>query len=463
MVFSSSIFLFLFLPIVFMANFIIKEKYSNILLLLASLFFYAWGEPILVLLMIVTILVNWVLGKVLIRQESIRRKTVLVIALVFDLGIIGYYKYFGFLVSVLNSFLGSEVIENPGIHLPIGISFFTFQAISYIIDLYRGDVEESPKLINMALYISFFPQLIAGPIVKYKEINKQLEKRQITFDGVSLGFKRFVYGLGKKVLISNVLGLCVDTIYSYDISRIDGKAAWIAALMYTFQIYYDFSGYSDMAIGLGKMFGFTILENFNYPYLSKSISEFWRRWHMSLGSWFREYVYIPLGGNRKGKNRTYLNLAIVFLLTGIWHGAAYSYILWGIYHGFFSIVEKLGLSKLLKKNNLLAGLYCLVVVNFGWVLFRAEDIFLAGELIKRMIMPWKYTAGITPWYYMDNKTIFIGICAVLGMGILKLLPEKIRNSWRDSVPEAIYCTFILFLSIAAIVSNTYNPFIYFQF
>ena len=463
MVFSSSIFLLLFLPIVFMANFIIKEKYSNVLLLFASLFFYAWGEPILVLLMIVTILMNWLLGRVLIKQKGIGKKAVLIIALIFDLGVIGYYKYFGFFISIFNFVCGSEAMENPEIRLPIGISFFTFQAISYMIDLYRGDVEESPKLINMALYISFFPQLIAGPIVKYKEINRQLENRKITFDGVALGFKRFIYGLGKKVLISNVLGLCVDTIYSYDISRIDGKTAWIAALAYTFQIYYDFSGYSDMAIGLGRMFGFHILENFNYPYFSKSISEFWRRWHISLGSWFREYVYIPLGGNRKGTVRTYVNLGIVFFLTGLWHGAAFSYILWGIYHGFFSIIERLSLGKILKKNNVLAGIYCFIIVNFGWVLFRAENIVLALQLLARMIMPWKYVEGISGWYYMDNKTILVGLCAVLGMGFLKILPKKIVDMWRDSIPEAIYCTLILFLSMAAIVSNTYNPFIYFQF
>ena len=463
MVFSSSIFLLLFLPIVFLANFLIKEKYSNILLLFASLFFYAWGEPILVVLMIFTILVNWLLGKVIIKQTGVKKKAALAAAVVIDIGILGYYKYFGFLLSIINSIVGQEMIEDPGIRLPIGISFFTFQAVSYIIDVYRGDVEESPKLINMALYISFFPQLIAGPIVKYKEINKQLENRKITFDGVSLGFKRFIYGLGKKVLISNVLGLCVDTIYSYDVSRINATAAWIAALAYTFQIYYDFSGYSDMAIGLGKMFGFTILENFNYPYLSKSIAEFWRRWHISLGSWFKEYVYIPLGGNRKGIARTYINLSVVFFLTGLWHGAAFSYVLWGIYHGVFQIIERLGWGKVLKKNKVLAAGYCFVVVNFGWVLFRAEDIVLAMQYLARMVMPWKYTEGITTWYYLDNKTVFIGICAVIGMGVLKLLPEKAALKWRDSVWEAIYCTLILFLSMAAIVSNTYNPFIYFQF
>lgn len=280
---------------------------------------------------------------------------------------------------------------------------------------------------------------------------------------MSLGFKRFVYGLGKKVLLSNVLGLCVDTIYSYDIDMITGTAAWIASLAYIFQIYYDFSGYSDMAIGLGKMFGFTILENFNYPYLSKSIADFWRRWHISIGSWFREYLYIPLGGNRKGTFRTYINLSIVFFLTGLWHGAAFSYVLWGIYHGVFQIIERLGLNKLLKKNKIIATGYCFSVVNLGWVLFRAEDIGLAIKYLSRMFMPWRYVHGITTWYYLDSKTIFIGICAVIGMGILKFLPEKLIEKWKDSILESVYCSFILFLSMISIVSNTYNPFIYFQF
>lgn len=281
MVFSSAIFLLLFLPIIFILNYISKKEYSNILLLIASLIFYAWGEPYLVILMLFTIVINWVAGQVIEKNNGNLKKLYLIISITCDLGILGYYKYMGFFVSTLNKIFNKEIFPIPEITLPIGISFFIFQAISYIVDVYKGETEASPKLVNTALYISFFPQLIAGPIVKYRDINRQIDNREITLINVSNGFKRFIYGLAKKVLISNVLGLCVDTIYAYDISTIDGRTAWIGALSYTFQIYYDFSGYSDMAIGLGKMFGFNILENFNYPYLSKSITEFWRRWHYS--------------------------------------------------------------------------------------------------------------------------------------------------------------------------------------
>ena len=337
MVFSSAIFLWVFLPVVFVLNYFIKPQYSNILLVIASLIFYAWGEPYLVLLMIASILVNWLVGIGISRFQE-HKKLILLAGILFDLSTLGYYKYAGFFVSTINLVLRKDVFNVPSIALPIGISFFTFQAISYILDVYRGDTEAQPKLINTALYISFFPQLIAGPIVKYREINKQIENRTITNTKIAVGFRRFIYGLAKKVLISNTLGLCADTIYGYDLSEMNGVMAWIAALSYTFQIYYDFSGYSDMAIGLGKMFGFDIPENFNYPYLSLSITEFWRRWHISLGSWFREYLYIPLGGNRKGKVRTYVNLVIVFFLTGMWHGASFSFIFWGLYHGLFSII-----------------------------------------------------------------------------------------------------------------------------
>lgn len=466
MVFSSAIFLLMFLPIVFILNYFVKKEYSNSLLLLASLIFYAWGEPILILLMMASIVVNWIVGLIIGNTEmgGAGQKIALIIGVICDLGILGYYKYAGFFVSIINGIFHREILSDPMITLPIGISFFTFQAISYIADVYNGDTEASPRLVNVALYISFFPQLIAGPIVKYKDINKQIEDRFISWIAVSAGFKRFIYGLAKKVLISNVLGLCVDTIYAYDITVIDGQTAWIGALLYTFQIYYDFSGYSDMAIGLGKMFGFNIPENFNYPYLSRSISEFWRKWHISLGSWFREYVYIPLGGNRKGKVRTYVNLAVVFFLTGLWHGADFSFIVWGIYHGFFSIIERIGVKKILDKSKIISTIYCFVVVNFGWVLFRADDTLTAFRYISRMIMPWRHVdLGIPPWNYSDNKTLFIGICAVIGMGIMKLMPEKIICEWRDSVIEAIYCVLLLILCLAAIASDTYNPFIYFQF
>ena len=464
MVFSSAIFLWVFLPVVFIVNYFIKPQYSNILLVIASLIFYAWGEPVLVLLMMASIVINWLVGLGISRYNK-RKNIVLLVGIVCDLVILGYYKYAGFFASTINMIIGRDALDVPHIALPIGISFFTFQAISYIIDVYRGDTEAQPRLINTALYISFFPQLIAGPIVKYREINKQIENRTITSNGIAIGFRRFIYGLAKKVLISNVLGLCADTIYSYDISSISGKMAWIAALTYTFQIYYDFSGYSDMAIGLGKVFGFDIPENFNYPYVSKSITEFWRRWHISLGSWFREYLYIPLGGNRKGEIRTYINLFIVFFFTGMWHGASFSFIFWGLYHGFFSIIERLGLKKVLDRFKILSILYCFIIVNFGWVFFRVDGIKKALAVIKRMIMPWNYmNCDIDFGFYGDKQTIFIAICALLGAGVIKYcVPAKITDKWRGSVVEVIYCAVLLSLCLASIATNTYNPFIYFQF
>lgn len=465
MVFSSATFLLLFLPVVFILNFISKKEYSNLLLLISSLIFYAWGEPYLVLLMIASILLNWLIGIWISRSDGKIKGIALLVGVVCNLGVLGYYKYAGFLVSILNHVLRRDIFPIPEIALPIGISFFTFQAISYIVDVYRGEAEASSNVINVALYISFFPQLIAGPIVKYKDINKQIESRSTSWINVSNGFKRFIYGLGKKVLISNTLGLCVDTIYAYDISMIDWKTAWIGALAYTFQIYYDFSGYSDMAIGLGRMFGFDIPENFNYPYLSKSITEFWRRWHISLGTWFREYVYIPLGGNRKGKFRTYINLIIVFFLTGLWHGADMSFIVWGLYHGFFIVIERLGLKKVLDKSKILSGICCFFIVNFGWVLFRAQNTITGIRYIARMVMPWRHKdICIAAWNYMDKKTIVVGIVAFVGMGLIQfVMPKKIKELWKDSTIEAIYCLIILILSLAAIASNTYNPFIYFQF
>jgi alginate O-acetyltransferase complex protein AlgI len=442
-----------------------KKEYSNILLLVASLIFYAWGEPTFVLVMITSILINWRVGLLIAGSEGSRRKLILALGVICDLAILGYFKYAAFFASIVNGIAGNELLPVIDVALPIGISFFTFQAISYIADVYRGETDASQKLVNTALYIAFFPQLIAGPIVKYRDINRQIESRSITTDGVSNGFKRFIYGLAKKVLISNVLGLCVDSIYAYDVSLIPSSAAWIGALAYTFQIYYDFSGYSDMAIGLGKMFGFDILENFNYPYLSRSISEFWRRWHISLGSWFREYVYFPLGGNRKGRIRTYLNLAIVFVLTGLWHGAALSFVMWGCYHGFFMIAERLGLKKWLDRSKIISTIYCFTVVNFGWVLFRAPSTMFGIRYILRMLVFWRSPDfHLLSGNYVDYKTIFIGACALLGAGAIKaLVPKRIADKWRGSVPEALYCVCLLILCLASLANDTYNPFIYFQF
>lgn len=461
MVFSSGVFLLVFLPITFIVNLFLSTKQSNIWLLIASLLFYAWGEPFFVFLMILSIIVNWLVGMGIGKSEGKLKRLILTLGIVFDLGFLGYYKYAGFVVSLLNRLAHHEIMSVPQIALPIGISFFTFQAISYIVDVYRKDTEYSKSIVNVALYIAFFPQLIAGPIVKYRDINQQIEKRQANWVKVSNGFRRFIYGLAKKVLVSNVLGLCVDTIYSNDLSFVDYKVAWIGAVAYTFQIYYDFSGYSDMAIGLGKMFGFDILENFNYPYVSKSISEFWRRWHISLGSWFREYLYIPLGGNRKGEIRTYINLCIVFFLTGLWHGANLTFVFWGLYHGFFRIIERLGFDKWLKKHDVFATIYCFLVVNFGWVIFRSTSIINSLRYLARMILPFKYNNSTIEMYtFLNLKVVFIGVVAILGAGCV---PKKIANKWKNSIPEAIYCVVLLILCLASIASNTYNPFIYFQF
>lgn len=465
MVFSSSIFLLVFLPAVFILNRFLKTEWSNAFLLIASLIFYAWGEPVLVLLMIVSILINWSCGFAISRSTGNIRKFCLIVGIVADLCILGYYKYAGFFAKLVNSVLRNDIVPVVDIALPIGISFFTFQAMSYIIDVYRGDAEASSNLVNVALYISFFPQLIAGPIVQYTDINRQIAQRSLSWHGTATGFRRFIYGLGKKVLIANVLGLCVDTIWAYDITAVDTRAAWIASLAYTFQIYYDFSGYSDMAIGLGRMFGFGIPENFDHPYLSRSISEFWRRWHMSLGAWFRKYLYIPLGGNRKGNIRTYVNLGIVFLLTGLWHGADISFVIWGIYHGFFVIIERLGFKNLLSRSKVLSAIYAFLIVNFGWVLFRADDTVTGIQMLVRMLMPWRHSdINLNLWEYFDMRTLFIMIIAFLGMGLIQILaPIKLKEKWKGSVTEAIFCTAVLLLSIAAIAGQTYNPFIYFQF
>lgn len=500
MVFSSIVFLWVFLPLVFVVNLFMAGRLSNVFLLLASLIFYAWGEPQLVVLMMASILVNWLAGK-LIGKYGRYKKGILAAAVVIDLSLLGYFKYAGFLAGAVNALAGGPVIRVPDIRLPIGISFFTFQAISYVADVYRGETQAQDKLVNTALYISFFPQLIAGPIVRYHDINLQLENRHITWEKVAEGFRRFVYGLSKKVLISNVLGACTDQIYALEPGAITGAMAWLAAVCYMFQIYYDFSGYSDMAIGLGKMFGFDFPENFNYPYISHSVREFWRRWHISLSTWFREYVYIPLGGNRKGNRRTYVNLLIVFFLTGLWHGAGWNYILWGLYHGFFLVMERIFTAMKAKTANthmksemakfhmksgtagtrmpdgtpgkfrveeLFTGLfsfvYTFLTVNIGWVFFRTGTR-TALSLIVRMMMPWRYGgAGLSLWEYADYKTLFILACAALGMGwIQSLIPKRSKEAWRFSLPEALWCAVMLVLCIAAVASDTYNPFIYFQF
>ena len=470
MLFSSNIFLWSFLPIVLIGNYLIKHKYSNIFLLIASLIFYAWGEPVYIILMFFSIFINWLSGLSIDRVKTvINKKLILVSCIVVNILLLGYFKYYDFLVQSFNKLMGAEIIAARQIALPIGISFFTFQALSYVIDLYRGNCKVQKNILNLALYVSFFPQLIAGPIVRYKDIDEQINNRETNIVGFGIGFRRFLYGLGKKVIISNCMAQIADSIFSANIAELSTVAAWLGAIAYMMQIYYDFSGYSDMAIGLGKIFGFDFLENFNYPYLSQSIREFWQRWHISLGTWFKEYVYIPLGGNRKGQIRTFINLMIVFFLTGLWHGANWTFVLWGLYHGFFQIIERVGFGKVLKKSKIFGTVYCLLVVIFGWVLFRADTITDAIRYITIMLMPWHNEAPSELWTIVNinNRSIIIFILAILGVGfvqdVLKNKFNKLYSMWKNSYVEIVYLGIVFAYCIILLAVGTYNPFIYFRF
>ena len=410
MVFSSMTFIWIFLPLLLLFYFVVKEKYRNIILLIFSLIFYSWGEPNYIILMLISIFMNYIFGITLDKFKSNKnKKVVLIFSILFNLGLLVYFKYFNFIVTNINNIIGKNIIPNTNILLPIGISFYTFQVMSYIIDLYREEIKVQKNLLNLALYISFFPQLIAGPIVKYKDIDAQLQKRSITIDKFSIGIKRFIYGLSKKVILANSLAYVADTIFNSNIQLINTPISWLGAICYTLQIYFDFSGYSDMAIGLGIMFGFEFMENFDLPYISQSITEFWRRWHISLSTWFKEYLYIPLGGNRKGKIRTYINLLIVFLATGIWHGAEWNFVAWGLFNGFFLIIEKIKLKELLDKNKFkfINHIYALLVVIFGWVLFRADNLKVALQYMKIMVIPSKQLTNFDISLILNPKNILI--------------------------------------------------------
>ena len=477
MLFSSLIFVWFFLPIVFIGNYLIRKigrqggnAAENVFLLIASLFFYAWGEPVYVLLMLMSIFLNWSAGMFLLDNgeggsNSWRRRVVLIGAAVLNLVLLGYFKYAGFFVDFCNHISGREM-PVPEIALPIGISFFTFQALSYVIDVYRGDCAVQKNPLKLALYISFFPQLIAGPIVKYRDIAEQIDHRTVSLKQTVWGIRRFIYGLSKKVLISNVMAACADSIYDHGISDMTSAMALAASLCYTMQIYYDFSGYSDMAIGLGKMFGFEFKENFNYPYISGSIREFWRRWHISLSTWFREYVYIPLGGNRKGKIKTYRNLLTVFFLTGLWHGAGYNFIFWGLFHGAFLVLERALYGKKLEQRKIIGWIYTAVIVNTGWIFFRVTDMRQAMEVVKRLVLPWRYLSGsCSILEFVSPMTVAVFILAVIGMGPVQnmkrisMVLKKMRGSWF----EILTLTILFLLCLANLASGTYNPFIYFRF
>lgn len=464
MVFSSMLFIWGFLPITFVVSRFTGKKLSNLFLIIVSLLFYTWGEPKYIVLMIACIIINYLMA--LLIEATGYKKTVLVLAIMINLSLLIYFKYMLLLVNSINHIWGSNLTINK-IALPMGISFYIFESISYVVDVYKKECKAERNILNIALYISFFPHLAAGPIIRYVDIKNQIINRDVTVVKTAEGIRRFIYGLSKKVLIANVLGKVVDQIYAIHANQLSGGMIWVAAICYAFQIYYDFSGYSDMAIGLAKMFGIDFKENFNYPYVSKSIQEFWQRWHISLSTWFKEYVYIPLGGNRKGKLKTYRNLGVVFLLTGIWHGASWNFLLWGIYHGFFQIIERMGFNKILKKFKIISYIYCMVVVTIGWVFFRIENIQDAFAYVKKMIPVFGPSQSMyTLSEFIGNKEIIVLIAAILCCGIGKYGLEKIvpaYTKFKYSYWEVLLCTGLTILCIMQLVSGTYNAFIYFRF
>ena len=470
MLFSSLVFLWFFLPAaVFLYYLAPGRNAKNIVLFAASLIFYGWGGPRYLLLVLLTALLCYAAGLCLdaARERTALKKLSVGVFVLITLGILGYFKYYNFFAATAGRLAGKELFPLRDIVLPLGISFYTFQAISYVVDVYRGKSPAQKNLFHMALYLFLFPQILSGPIIKYHQVAGQLTNRNETISMQFYGIKRFVYGLAKKVLLANTFGQSVDYIMGVPSGQMGTLTAWLAVILYTLQIYYDFSGYSDMAIGLGRIFGFYYEENFNYPYLSSSITEFWRRWHISLSTWFRDYLYIPLGGNRKGLGRTCVNLFIVFLATGLWHGASMTFIIWGIYHGLFILSERLWLKKVLDRNpvKFLNHLYAMVVVVFGWLLFRAPSMTYAIDLAKAMIRPSKglWNAGL----FANNKILFLAVLGILLCGPVQALFPRFRNHIFDeenvSYGDIAVMIVLLFLSTMVVVSSTYTAFIYFQF
>ena len=517
MLFSSLVFLWYFLPAVCLLCFITKNPvWRNGVLLCASIFFYAWGEPVYVLLMLFSIALNYAFGRWIeaarpepsggetatrpepsggetaTRMEPSGGETavrlepsgtakgrraarlLLTACVLLNLGLLGYFKYFQFLADCLNSLIalagGTGALRVRDIALPVGISFYTFQALSYVVDVYRGTIRAQKNVFYLALYISFFPQLIAGPIVKYRDVCDQIRSRRCTPEKAAYGIRRFSYGLAKKMLLANTFAAAVDTALARPLPLLGTETVWLLAMLYMLQIYFDFSGYSDMAIGLGKLFGFDFMENFRYPYLSASIREFWRRWHISLSTWFKEYLYIPLGGNRKGQFKTCRNLLIVFFATGLWHGAGLTFIVWGLYHGFFLVLERGAFGRLLDRMQngrlrIFAHLYALLVVLIGWVFFRADTLADAGVLLRQMFV---WTDGVYPHsLFFNGKVLFTAVCGLILCGPLQaLFPALTRHLYDETkirTADLAVMVTLMFLCTVYLVNNTYNPFIYFRF
>ena len=468
MVFSSMTFLCVFLPVVFLLYSVLPSiPVKNGLLIIASLLFYAYGEPKYVLLMIFSIVMNYLFGRLLDSENERLRRMIVGLAVCVNLALLFVFKYLDMVLKTVNQISHSS-IPMANLALPIGISFFTFQAVSYGIAVSRRDVEAEKNLFHVMLYISFFPQLIAGPIVKYHDIQEQIRSRKTDSGEIAAGMRRFILGLAKKVLISNVMAVTADALFAAPMGEMNILSAWTAAIAYLFQIYFDFSGYSDMAIGMGRIFGFTFQENFRYPYISQSIQEFWRRWHISLSTWFKEYLYIPLGGNRKGKVRTCVNKLIVFFSTGLWHGADWTFVIWGLWHGMFMLLEEVIPVK--KLPRLLRHVYTLLVVTVGFVMFRADTFAQGIQMTGKMFAGWSFQASqmnlvlqqMTPLFIL---TVIIAVIAC--MPVLKWVRE-----WGETIQPCrkvmeplgyLMSLFLLVLCILSLSSGTYNPFIYFRF
>ena len=457
MVFSSIIFMFTFLPIILVTYYLSPRKLRNFILLLGSLVFYAWGEPIYIILMILTIIINYVLALLIKNQKGRRKKIIFVLTLALNVGMLGFFKYYDFIVRNINSIFSLNIQYN-NLSLPIGISFYTFQTISYIVDVYLNKVEVQKNIISFATYISMFPQLVAGPIVKYTDINGKLEKRKESIDEFGYGVERFIAGLGKKVLLANNIGYLWSVISVLDINNISVATSWIGIAAYTFQIYFDFSGYSDMA---------TFKENFKYPYISKSVTEFWRRWHISLSTWFKEYVYIPLGGNREGVKKQCRNLMIVWILTGLWHGASYNFIIWGMYYGVILIIEKFIIGIYIKNlPTIFRRIYTLVIVMVGWVFFGMNTLYEALNYLKVMFfISGNAIIDDTALYYLSTNIILFIILIMASTPIPGYIVKKVKsyNSIICYTMIGAVNVLILIIATAYLLSSTYNPFIYFRF
>jgi alginate O-acetyltransferase complex protein AlgI len=481
-VFTEPFFLFVFLPCTLLAYWAVPARWRNFVLLISSIAFYAIGQQSDVLVLLASIGVNAAAGFVLATSRSAMARSAVVIAgIVGNLGILAWFKYSGFLTANLDAIIerfGWGGLAIPAVALPVGISFFTFQAMSYLIDVKRGDARSARNPFDLALYIALFPQLVAGPIVRFSTIAEQIRERRVTPEDVEAGARRFIVGLAKKVLVANAVAGSVDQIFGLPPEQLSSSLVWTASLLYTLQIYFDFSGYSDMAIGLGRIFGFRFEENFNYPYVSRSITDFWRRWHISLSTWFRDYLYIPLGGNRRGAFRTYVNLAIVFLLCGLWHGASWLFVAWGAYQGAFLIVERVGLGRLLERTpRIVQHAYAMAVVVVGWTIFRvatgpnqsADEVSLLSTCLGAMLGLHHPEIDRSVFEFVEPMSVIAAGCGILGS--MPVVPWAARLAERGSgrlsavarSAAVLACALLLILSVMSVASGAYNPFIYFQF